>query len=165
MVYSQLLFYNFAKINPKSRTMPFTPEELYKFQQLSTAGKDAEIAALRKELDCQKEENMRLRLNPKEKPDENVIPQNTLVLDVDAVCKFMSELNDFQLAAFHLVAILRTTAESVPTESLTRMLNAMGMKKNEGVVNILSKGDWNIEKLTNLANMISAKRIEIQNAV
>ena len=52
MVYSQLLFYNFAKINPKSRTMPFTPEELYKFQQLSTAGKDAEIAALRVELDC-----------------------------------------------------------------------------------------------------------------
>ena len=50
MVYSQLLFYNFAKINPKSRTMPFTPEELYKFQQLSTAGKDAEIASLRMEL-------------------------------------------------------------------------------------------------------------------
>lgn len=38
------------KVNPKSRTMPFTPEELYKFQQLSTAGKDAEIAALRMEL-------------------------------------------------------------------------------------------------------------------
>ncbi|MBQ4526282.1 MAG: hypothetical protein IJA00_09500, partial [Bacteroidaceae bacterium] len=40
------------KVNPKSRTMPFTPEELYKFQQLSTAGKDAEIAELRMELDC-----------------------------------------------------------------------------------------------------------------
>ena len=56
------------KVNPKSRTMPFTPEELYKFQQLSTAGKDAEIAeknaeiaGLRVELYNKNEEIERLK--------------------------------------------------------------------------------------------------------
>ena len=36
--------------------MQSTPKEIYELIQLSTAGKDAEIAALRKELDCLKEE-------------------------------------------------------------------------------------------------------------
>jgi len=32
--------------------MQSTPKEIYELIQLSTAGKDAEIAALRMELDC-----------------------------------------------------------------------------------------------------------------
>ena len=52
MVYSQLLFYNFAKRTKKLWAMQSTPKEIYELIQLSTAGKDAEIAALHKELDC-----------------------------------------------------------------------------------------------------------------
>lgn len=140
--------------------MQSTPQEIHELIQLSVAGKDAEIAVLRNEVERLKEEIVKLRMALEKKQGEDIVAQNGLTIDVDAVCKFVSELKDFQLSSFFLLGILRTMAGSMSPEDQKRILNSITMKQGEGEVNIFAEGDWNIKKLTNMGDLVTADRID-----
>lgn len=132
--------------------------DTHEFEYFHNRLNELEVASLKQRLQRLEEENECLRAQVQQRAELVPGAKGVFMLDVDELCKFLADLDDEKSASFLLSSVLKVSSGSFPAEDLKRLLDAV-FTKHPGAVNILSKGDLNVETLNNLGVLLSADKI------